>query len=208
MSVLIIDYGMGNLGSVKRAFEECGAQVFISSEPQELKSATHIVLPGVGAFNDGMSNLFQRGWVPEIKEAALKDKIPMLGICLGMQLLADKGYEGGETSGLGLVPGEVRLLEPDPPATRIPHIGWNEVYKTKQSSLLSNIPDGTDFYFVHSYHFRASNREHVIATTPYCGGFVSAVMLNNVFGVQFHPEKSSRPGFQLIKNFLQIRDEC
>jgi glutamine amidotransferase len=205
MAVLIIDYGMGNLCSVKRAFEECGADAYISDKPEDLRSATHVILPGVGAFRDGMANLTERGWIPEIKEAVMKDNIPLLGICLGMQLLADRGFEGGESEGLGLVHGEVILLEPDSPEVRIPHVGWNEIHKTGLDSLLEGIPDRTDFYFVHSYHFVPARSEYILATTPYCGSFVSAVAADNVFGVQFHPEKSSRPGFQLIGNFLRIK---
>ncbi|HBR18402.1 MAG TPA: imidazole glycerol phosphate synthase subunit HisH [Deltaproteobacteria bacterium] len=205
MAVLIIDYGMGNLSSVKRAFEECGADAFISEKPEDLKSATHVILPGVGAFRDGIANLTERGWIPEIKEAVLNDGIPFLGICLGMQLLADSGVEGGDSQGLGLIPGDVRLLEPDSIEVRVPHVGWNEIHKTRQHALLEGIPDGTDFYFVHSYHLVPTKSDYIMATTPYCGTFVSAVVLDNVFGVQFHPEKSSRPGFQLISNFLKIK---
>lgn len=203
MRVLIIDYGMSNLGSIKRALEECGAEAVISDTPKDLETAVKIVLPGVGAYPDGMANLHQRGWVPAIKSAVCDYKIPILGICLGMQLMADKGFEGGEVSGLGLIPGEVRRLEPDFPAVRIPHVGWNEVYKTKPSQLLEGIPDGTDFYFVHSYCFLAEE-QYIMTTTPYCGGFISGVMSDNVYGVQFHPEKSQRPGFQLLRNFLKI----
>jgi glutamine amidotransferase len=121
-----------------------------------------------------------------------------------MQLLADKGYEGGAVAGLGLVPGEVRRLEPDRHDTRVPHVGWNEVYKTSGSPLFEGIPDGSDFYFVHSYHFIPSEEGSVLATTPYCAGFVSAVGAGRVFGVQFHPEKSGRFGFHILKNFLKI----
>jgi glutamine amidotransferase len=204
MNVMIIDYGMGNLNSVKRVFEECGTDVFISSTPSDLSLSTHIVLPGVGAYKDGMKNLSRGGWISEIKETVIKEKIPLLGICLGMHILADRGLEGGETTGLGLIPGEVSRLEPDSNDTRIPHVGWNEIYKIKENSLFTGIPDGTDFYFVHSYHFVPARNENVVATTPYCDTFVSAVMSDNIYGVQFHPEKSSRPGFQLIKNFLAL----
>lgn len=206
MGVLIVNYGMGNLGSVKRAFEECGADAFISDEPKDLESASYVVLPGVGSFSEGIANLLEREWVSAIRYAVLKDRIPMLGICLGMQLLADKGYEGEETEGLGLVPGEVRLLKKKSQDERIPHVGWNEAHVTNNNPLFCGIPDGTDFYFVHSYHFLPINQKYVIATTPYCGGFVSSVMSGNVFGVQFHPEKSSRYGFQLIQNFLKIKN--
>lgn len=201
MNVLIIDYEMGNLGSVKRSFEECGAEVLVSENPRDLKSATHIVLPGVGAFRDGVSNLKRNNWIPEINQA-VGEGIPLLGICLGMQLLADTGYEGGETAGLGFIPGTVKRFISE--TERIPHVGWNEVIQNQESSLFSNIPNQTDFYFVHSYHFIPSDPSHVIAQTPYCGEFVSAIRKENVFGVQFHPEKSSKPGFQLFRNFLNL----
>lgn len=202
MSVLIIDYGMGNLGSVKRAFEECGANAFLSTDPKELSEASHIVLPGVGAFSDGMKHLNENGWVAPLKKTLLEDKIPLLGICLGMQLLAETGTEGGETKGLGLIEGEILKLEPTHPDERIPHIGWNEVTPKNNHTIFQDIQPRTDFYFVHSFHFKTKNPENIIATTPYCNEFVSAVRKDNIFGTQFHPEKSSKPGFQLIKNFL------
>jgi len=201
MTVLVIDYSMGNLGSVKRAFEECGADVFVSENPQDLKTAERFVLPGVGSFRDGMSHLKQAGWVDEIKKA-VSEGIPMLGICLGMQLLAEKGYEGGETEGLGLIPGETVRLTPDQKETKIPHVGWNEVHTTQDCPLLNGVPNGTDFYFVHSFQLVPQNQDHAAASTPYCGSFVSVVAEGRTFGVQFHPEKSGKPGFTVIKNFL------
>lgn len=204
MSVLIVDYGMSNLGSIRRSLEECGADVFTSADPRDIRHASRIVLPGVGVFAEGMANLHQMGWIDPLRRAAGEEGIPLLGICLGMQLLAGWGFEGGETAGLGLVPGKVVRLESDTPSTRIPHVGWNEVYPVASMPLLAGIPDGSDFYFVHSYHFVPADAGHVLATTPYCNGFVSAVVSGNVFGVQFHPEKSGRPGFQLLRNFLKI----
>ncbi|MDD5217749.1 MAG: imidazole glycerol phosphate synthase subunit HisH [Candidatus Omnitrophica bacterium] len=203
MKVLVVDYKMGNLGSVRRSFEECGAEVTISNQPKDLENAEKFVLPGVGAFKDGMARLESEGWVPKIKEA-IGDGVPMLGICLGMQLLAAKGFEGGEISGLNLIPGEVKRFVPPAENERIPHIGWNEVYSTQGAVLFDQIPSGTDFYFVHSYHFVPHDPANILAETPYCGRFVSAVMADRVFGVQFHPEKSGKPGFALIRNFLKI----
>lgn len=202
--MLIVDYGMGNLGSVKRAFEECDADVFITDNPADCARADHIVLPGVGAFADGMAALTAAGWVDSLRAAVQKEKIPLLGICLGMQLLADKGFEGGETAGLGLISGEVSRFVSDSLETRIPHVGWNEVHHNGAHPLFTGIPSGTDFYFVHSYHFVPGDAEDVLASTPYCGTFVSAVARGNVCGTQFHPEKSSRAGFQLLRNFLAL----
>lgn len=204
MQVIIIDYGMSNLGSISHAVSECGGEATISDDPRDLNSATHIVLPGVGAYTDGMKNLDEGKWIAPIRKAALEDKIPFLGICLGMQLLSDIGYEGGETKGLGLIPGKVERFVSKSDSERIPHVGWNEIYQQKDSPLLESIADGTDFYFVHSYHFIPQNKSDILCTTPYCGGFVSALQAENIFGTQFHPEKSSRPGFQLLTNFLNL----
>lgn len=203
MKILIIDYGMGNLGSVRRAFEECGATVAVSADPQNIADASGLVLPGVGAFRDGMSRLHETGWADVLRKAH-SEKVPLLGICLGMQLLADKSYEGGEFEGLGIISGEVIRLVPQNPLERIPHIGWNEVMKNGDVGLFKNVESATDFYFVHSYHFVPAHKEHILATTPYCGEFVSAVGNEQTFGVQFHPEKSSKPGFQVIRNFLSL----
>ncbi|MEZ0328307.1 MAG: imidazole glycerol phosphate synthase subunit HisH [Dissulfuribacterales bacterium] len=205
MSVLIIDYGMGNLASVRRAFEECGASVFISNNPLEIKDAERLVLPGVGAFHDAMVLLSEKGWVNAIREAVLNEGIPVLGICLGMQLLANSGVEGGETHGLALVPGRVVRLEPKDVRERVPHVGWNEVHFATTHQLFDGIADGTDFYFVHSYHFIPDEPKYVLATTPYCESFVSVVANEKVFGTQFHPEKSSKVGFKLIQNFLRVK---
>ena len=201
MNVLVINYGMGNLGSVRRAFEECGANVLVSEDPADLAEVERIVLPGVGAFPDAMARLHSAGWPTPLRAALENPGVHLLGICLGMQLLADKGHEGSETIGLGFIPGEVTRFVP-PDGERVPHVGWNEVRPTQPSALLNGIAPGTDFYFVHSYHFRASQSASALATTPYCGGFVSVVGAGNVTGVQFHPEKSSKPGFQLLRNFL------
>lgn len=202
MSIIIIDYGMSNLGSIKRAIEECGSSPIISDNPKDLENATHIILPGVGSFADGMKNLNTLGWTPAIQEYVKKRNISILGICLGMQLLADIGYEGSETLGLGLIPGKVIKLKTIESTERIPHIGWNEVIKKKDNCLLNNIPDKTDFYFVHSYYFKPSNINDVVAITPYCGEFTSIIAHKNIFGVQFHPEKSLTAGFQVLKSFL------
>lgn len=201
MTTVIIDYGMGNLASVKRAFEECGSKVFICNDPQDMPKASHLVLPGVGAFSDGMKGLKKSGWDQALKELVLGQKINLLGICLGMQLLADRGFEGRECQGLGIVPGEVVALVPQK-EERIPHVGWNEVYKTHSHEFLNEIIDGTDYYFVHSYQFKPLNQHQILLKTPYCGDFVSAVGYDHILGVQFHPEKSSKPGFSLIRSFL------
>jgi glutamine amidotransferase len=205
VSVLIVDYGMGNIASAQRAFEECGARVFVSDDPASLADAERVVIPGVGAFGEAMRRLTSRGWVEPLRQEAGQNGLPVLGVCLGMQLLADLGTEGGsETPGLGLVRGQVHRLSSTDVQERIPHVGWNEVRPVAANNLFSQVPSGSDFYFVHSYHFVVADPGSVIATTPYCGEFVSAVASGNTFGVQFHPEKSSRMGFQLIRNFLSV----
>lgn len=203
MSIYIIDYGMGNLLSVQRAIEECGFEAIISSDPCDANKATHLILPGVGAFEDGMKNLIQTGWANSIKEYVLSGK-PLLGICLGMQLMMTKGYEGRLCEGLDLIEGEVVRLVPADVKEKIPHVGWNEVRFKNDSSLFDQIMDGSDFYFVHSYHVIPKYSDHVLATSDYCGEFVSVVKNKNVYGVQFHPEKSGKKGFKLLTNFFEI----
>jgi glutamine amidotransferase len=202
--VVITDYGMGNLDSVARAVQECGGDPLISHKAEDFEEAHYIILPGVGAFTTGMNHLSASGLNEILREQVINQGIPFLGICLGMQLLAKKGLEGGETQGLGWIEGEVKRLEPDTPDIRIPHVGWNEVMFNKPSPLFDGITTGKDFYFVHSYHFSCKHPQEAIAHTPYCGNFVSAVNKDNIFGVQFHPEKSQRLGFQVITNFLAL----
>lgn len=203
MKALIVDYGMGNLHSVRRALEECGADAVISDDPESCGEADCILLPGVGAFADGMAALASAGWDVALRRAAAEG-FPLLGICLGMQLLADRGHEGGETAGLGIIPGEVRRLEPVSPNERVPHVGWNEVSYLAADDVFAGIPCSSDFYFVHSYHFVPLHPQHAIAVTPYCASFVSALRCGNVWGTQFHPEKSSVSGLRLLKNFLGV----
>jgi glutamine amidotransferase len=203
MSLLIVDYGMGNLRSVVRAFEEIGADCFISDAPAATRECAGIIVPGVGSFAQGMTNLRKAGMADAILEAVREEHLPLLGICLGMQLLATRGFEGGETDGLNLIPGEVRLL-PRHAGERIPHVGWTEVSLLKEDSLLDSLPDGADFYFVHSYAYHTDDPEDVIAQTPYAGGFPSIIGRGCVRGVQFHPERSSKPGFRLLGNFLSL----
>lgn len=202
METVIIDYGMGNLLSVQRAFEKCGSDAVIIDNPLELRNAEHIVLPGVGAFPDAMENLKKGGWVEELHRAVLQKETPLLGICLGMQLLAEKGYEMRECEGLGYISGEVIRFEQTVEKERIPHVGWNEIEKKIEIPVLDGIADGTNYYFVHSYHFCAKNVENIATVTPYCGGFVSTVVKDNIVGTQFHPEKSQKAGFKIIRNFL------
>jgi glutamine amidotransferase len=202
--IAIVDYGMGNLGSMFRAVEECNREPLITNNPEDLRKVTHIIIPGVGAFVDGMRNLSECGLDQVIKEEVNRKGIPILGICLGMQLLATQGFEGGKIFGLDLIPGEVKRFQPKTPDVKIPHIGWNEVVFDRPCTLFKDIPSGKDFYFAHSYHFVCKNKEDIVSWTSYCGGFVSGVSRKNIFGVQFHPEKSLRLGLKLLSNFLSL----
>lgn len=203
-SVGIIDYDVGNLDSIARAIEECGGRPVLARQGNELAGVAAIILPGVGAFSHGMRNLRERGFEDALHDHVVDHQIPVLGVCLGMQLLATSGAEGGAERGLGWIQGEVVRLEPTDSAERVPHIGWNEVYPDGPSPLFRSIDPGGDFYFVHSYHLACLDDTEVAARTPAFGGFASAVSKEHVMGVQFHPEKSQRVGFQLIKNFLAI----
>lgn len=205
MKILIIDYGMGNVGSVKRSLEECGAEnIVISHYESDFDDCTHAILPGVGAFANAMQNLHEGGLTKLIQRIASQDKIPFMGICLGMQLLADRGYENNLTDGLGLIPGEINLLVPEQ-EERVPHVGWNEIkIKQPHHPILKGVNNHSDFYFVHSYHFKTVDPDHIIAETPYSGSFSSIVAKDNIVGVQFHPEKSSSAGFKILKNFLSM----
>jgi len=201
--ILVIDYGMGNLRSVSKALEHLGGKVAIGSSAEEIRGAEKIILPGVGAFNDAMASLNERGLAPEIIQAAKKG-VPFLGICLGMQILADRGFEGGECQGLGLIKGQVKRFEL-PKDLRVPHMGWNEVWAKASDPILENIQNGADFYFVHSYCFIPESQSNLLAETPYGGRFASMVYQENIYGAQFHPEKSSKTGMQLLKNFLKLK---
>jgi len=202
--VCIVDYGMCNVDSVSRAVEECGGSAIITADAGELAKADRIILPGVGSFTEAMSRIRQRSLDTILGELVTTRRLPFLGICLGMHLLATEGREGGTTEGLGWIDGEVRRLEPAGEDTRIPHAGWNEVDVVRESPLFHGMKPNQDFYFVHSYQLCPANPETVVARTPYGPGFVSAIQRDLIFGVQFHPEKSQRTGFQVLRNFLAI----
>jgi glutamine amidotransferase len=201
VQVAIVDYGMGNLDSVARAVEECGGRPLLTDSPRDLAGAAAVILPGVGAFAKGMANIRERGLDRVLVDDVAANDVPLLGVCLGMQLLATTGTEGVETPGLGLVPGRVERLQP-PDGLRVPHVGWNEVHHAQPNPLFDGIDSGRDFYFVHSYAMRCDDPADVVATAPYGEDVVAAVARGSVAGVQFHPEKSQKAGFQLLRNFL------
>ena len=197
----IVDYGVGNLKSLLNGmrFHEV-AEVGLVSDPSGLDRCDKILLPGVGAFGEAMSRLAEKGFDEALKEQVAKGK-SLLGICLGMQLLASKSYEGGETEGLGLIGGEVVRI--DWGDVNVPHMGWNSVVHNNDD-LFADVEKGADFYFVHSYHFVPDSDSAVISTTDYKETFVSSVRQNNVYGVQFHPEKSQRDGLKVLRNFMEL----
>jgi len=203
-SVGIVDYGVCNLDSVARAVEECGGKPVLARHPEDLEHVATIILPGVGAFSHGMQSLRERGLDVALDEQVVANGIPLLGLCLGMQLLATAGAEGGSERGLGWIEGDVVKLESSGSAERVPHVGWNEVYADETSPLFQEIEPGRDFYFAHSYRLECRHETDVVATTPAFGGFTSAVARGHVMGVQFHPEKSQRVGFKLLRNFLAV----
>lgn len=202
--VAVVDYKMGNIDSVIRALKECGCEVVIASRKEHFRETSYIILPGVGSFSLGMQYIREKELDKILQEEVFEKGVPFLGICLGMQLLANKGWEDGETEGLGWINGEIKKLIPIKRNERIPHMGWNEVWLQKNSILFKHISNKKDFYFVHSYHFCCDDRSRILAYTPYCGSFVSVIGKDNVYGVQFHPEKSQKVGLKLIQNFLTL----
>lgn len=200
-NVVIIDYGMGNLDSMCRAVVKCGGDPTVSSRAEDLRVADKVILPGVGAFPQAMQNLRARNLVEPLRAFALQR--PLLGVCLGMQLFASSGTEIEETPGLDLIKGRVERINPSQ-ALPVPHIGWNELSYCTADSLFAGIPEGKDFYFVHSYHLVCSDAADLVATTGYGGQVTAAVRRGLVHGVQFHPEKSQKFGFQLLRNFLAM----
>ena len=199
--IAIIDYRMGNLRSVQKGFEHAGVEdVRVTDDPAVIERADGIVLPGVGAFRDAAANLKESG-VEEVMRHRVAHGTPFLGICLGMQLLATVGREDGEWLGLGMVPGDCERL---PGGVKIPHIGWNTVEYPRDSPLFDGIDDSTAFYFVHSYRLVPADDSVVIGSTEYGVRFAAAVQKDNVFAVQFHPEKSSVAGLRLLANFGRI----
>jgi imidazole glycerol-phosphate synthase subunit HisH len=201
--IAIIDYGMGNLRSAEKGFEHAGVEdVRVTSDVGVIRAADGIVLPGVGAFRDAAATLRASGMADVVRERTAAG-VPFLGICLGMQLLADVGYEDGEWEGLGIVHGACERL---PAGVKIPHIGWNTVSYPRECALFEGIPEGSAFYFVHSFHLAPSDPGAIIGSCEYGSTFAAAVSTGSVFAVQFHPEKSSERGLKLLANFGRIVD--
>lgn len=200
--IAIIDYGVGNVGSILNMFRKIGHEANLVSSENALLEASAIVLPGVGAFDRGMKNLDESGLVPALTKAVLDDRRPLLGVCLGMQLLT-RGSEEGQRPGLGWIEGSTHRFSPPDQKLKVPHMGWNRVTPVKESPLLAGIEDPR-FYFLHSYYVKCEDRSQTLCTTVYGEPFDSGVHHDNVYGVQFHPEKSHRLGMKVFRNFAAL----
>ena len=198
----IVDYGMGNLRSVQKAFEHLGVEAAITSHPSDLVEADRVILPGVGAFRDAIAELKRLDFVPAIRDVVASGT-PFLGICLGLQLLFDVSYEDGEHEGLGIVPGKVIRFAPQPDL-KVPHMGWNSLTFQQQHSILKDVAPGSHVYFVHSYHVVPTDPRVIAATSDHGGPFVAMIAKGNLTATQFHPEKSQKVGLQLLKNFAGL----
>jgi glutamine amidotransferase len=202
--IAIVDYDMGNLHSVEKGFIRAGIEALVVRDPELVAAADGVVLPGVGAFADAMTNLKTLGLLEPVKQVLHSGK-PFLGICLGLQLLFEVSEEWGETPGLGYFRGRVRRL---PESVKVPHMGWNEAEFTRTTPIFNGIPDRTRFYFVHSYYVDPEEKEITIAKASYGIRFTAAAQRGKVFGVQFHPEKSSTWGLKILANFGRLVTEC
>ena len=201
--VVIIDYNMGNIASVIKAFKKIGTQPIVSNKKDIIEKAKYLVLPGVGAFGDGMKNLKELGLIELLNKKVIQHKTPFLGICLGMQLIAKTGYEFGTHSGIGWIDGQVIKLKVNK-KLRLPHIGWNNIKIKSNHNLFDKIKDN-NFYFVHSYHLTGCSLKIVNSTCNYGQEFISTIQQENIFATQFHPEKSQDSGLQLLRNFLNYQ---
>ena len=200
--ITVLDYGMGNLGSILNMLKRIGADCNLASNLESLEHAEKIILPGVGAFDTAMGRIHESGMLDMLHKKALEERIPILGICLGMQLLT-RGSEEGEMDGLGWIPAQARRF-PENGSVKVPHMGWNLVSPSSSSKLTADFEEETRFYFVHSYAVEADKEEHSILKTSYGIDFDSAIQRDNIFGVQFHPEKSHRYGIRLLNNFAAL----
>ena len=200
--IAIIDYEMGNLRSVQKGFEKGGYQAIIASDPAVVDRASHIVLPGVGAFADAVAALRRRNLVEPVRAAVAAGK-PFLGICLGLQLLFEKSYEDGEFEGLGIIPGKVVRFKV-PKDYKVPHMGWNQVVFRRHPPIFSGLDDGTYFYFVHSYYVVPRDKSVIATETHYAEPFCSSIWKDNLFATQFHPEKSQADGLRVLANFAEL----
>lgn len=201
--IAIIDYGLGNVKSVIGAVKKVGFEPILTADYEELARSDKLILPGVGAFGDGMNNLRSLGLFDILSDLVLQKKKPILGICLGAQLLSKVSYEFGQHEGLGWLDAEVVRLTPRDEKVRIPHVGWNDFEKTKDSILTDGIPDDALYYYVHSYYIQCADPSIIVGTCHYGTTFTAAIVQENIYATQFHPEKSQIHGLKLLQNFLE-----
>jgi glutamine amidotransferase len=207
--IAVIDYGMGNLRSVEKALQVSGGRALVTSSAAGIKSCSKIVFPGVGAFGDAMAELKRRRLVKPII-SAIRDGVPFLGLCLGLQLLFEKSEEASGVNGLGVLKGEVRKFRLSARGLKVPHMGWNEIaYSAERvadsKKIFKDVPNGSYMYFVHSYYVKPKDKNVILTTTGYGIEFVSGVAKDNVYGLQFHPEKSQKAGLKIMENFVRMR---
>jgi glutamine amidotransferase len=200
--IAIVDYNTGNLGSIQNMLKKLGFASEITSDPARIEAADKLILPGVGAFDSGMENLERSGLVPLLEQRVLRARVPVLGICLGMQLMTRRSAEG-QRAGLGWIDAEALRFEPCDEAPKVPHMGWNRVEPARRSPLVDELPDEPRFYFVHSFHVHCRHPNDVLLTTRYGIIFHSAFQRDNIAGVQFHPEKSHKFGMRLLDNYAR-----
>lgn len=203
--VVIVDYGLGNLASVKNMLKKIGVKSIVSSDKGEILNAEKLILPGVGNFFKGMEQLNQRGLIEVLNKKVLEDKIPILGICLGMQLMTNYSEEG-DSKGLAWIDAETKRFAFEEQSMKIPHMGWSDAYFNKDHELNQMNNEQARFYFVHSYRVLCNNKEDVLASSNYGGEFHSGFRKNNIWGVQFHPEKSHKFGMEFLKHFFQLKN--
>ena len=202
--VTIINYDAGNIKNVQKIFSLLGCDSNISSSSDVINNSKALVLPGVGSFKDGMENLEKLDLIKTIRYLVLEKKIPILGICLGMQLFSKVGFEGGKTLGLNLLEMECHPIKTNKKKYRVPHIGWNSININPSSKLLKGVHDGSDFYFVHSYAVQTENKSLISSNVSYGSDIISSIEFENIYATQFHPEKSQRYGKKVIKNFIKV----
>jgi len=200
--IVVVDYKMGNIGSILNMLKKAGHQAEVSADPARIAAASRLILPGVGAFDAGMQNLSDSGLIPVLTERVKSARVPTLGICLGMQLMVERSAEGVRP-GLGWIAGEAQRFQPTEGALKVPHMGWNTVAATRSSALTDDLPPEPRFYFVHSYYVRCRDSSDALLHTRYGIDFVSAFQHDNIWGVQFHPEKSHKFGMRLLANFAE-----